>query len=217
MQAESKIAMQDKEGGAGKHLFIKEGEKLEITLNDIRYQLAGNIRNKRIALGLTPEDIETSIGIDRLTLEQYENGCKYISSEVADIFGRLYGGKLYTTYFANIKNIPERAVKYFIVRIPPKSFRPESYPDIIHRPDLSPSKYLLLSYKEDGNWNRYVQVFLKEMNEREDLKRALEELNLRIKTGEDICLICYEKDSSQCHRSLEAMHLMQRGISWQEL
>lgn len=122
---------------------------------------------------------------------------------------------LYTTYLVNARKIPQGVRKYLIVRYSPKGF--QNGKGFIHRPDLSPSKGLLLRYKSDDDWKRYVKQFEWEMENRQDLKKAVEELSTELQKGEDICLVCYEKDYSHCHRYLIAQKLMQKGIEWKEL
>ncbi len=107
---------------------------------------------------------------------------------------------LYTTYLANVKKIPEGVTKLLIVRIPPKHFNFEKNKDIKHVPELSPSKMLLMQYKTEDDWEYYAKQFKKEMENQEDMRKALKELEANLKAGKDICLICFEKNYRYCHR-----------------
>lgn len=124
---------------------------------------------------------------------------------------------LYTTYLARIKRIPEGVKKLFVVRIPPKHFDFEKNPEIKHVPELSPTKMLLLRYKAEDDWNYYVRRFKSEMENRKDMKEALIELETALGNGEDICLICLEKDYKHCHRYLIAQRMMAKGHKWKEI
>jgi len=124
---------------------------------------------------------------------------------------------LYTTYLARVKRIPEGVKKLFVVRIPPKHFNFEENKDIRHVPELSPTKTLLMHYKESEDWSYYTRRFKKEMETRADMKKALEELETDLKNGQDVCLICFEKDYKHCHRYLIAEKMMKKGFDWQEI
>jgi len=123
---------------------------------------------------------------------------------------------LYTTYLANAKKIPPGVKKYLVVRFLPKDFGYNGEGDIIHVPALSPSVTLLLEYKKNKDWDFYVRRFEQEMENRADLKEALKNLYDELKKGQDICLICYEKDFMRCHRFLIAKKLVEKGIEWKE-
>jgi uncharacterized protein YeaO (DUF488 family) len=112
---------------------------------------------------------------------------------------------LYINYLANIKNTPEGVKKYLIVRIPPKHFNFFQNPDIKHMPQLSPSQNLLYSYKNKKiSFDQFKEKFAHEIENRQDMKQAIEELVRDLNRGEDICLICYEEDSNECHRKIIA-------------
>lgn len=84
---------------------------------------------------------------------------------------------LYINYLANIKNTPERVKKYLIVRIPPKHFNFFQNPDVKHMPQLSPSRNLLYSYKNKNmSFDQFKKMFIKEIENRQDMKQAIEEL-----------------------------------------
>lgn len=83
---------------------------------------------------------------------------------------------------------------------------PEAYFEVITRTSksvLSPSKELLYraKYIEKMDFGMYRALFLKEiLNNPKALKR-IEELR-EIAKEKLVFLICYEKDSSKCHRSI---------------
>jgi len=114
----------------------------------------------------------------------------------------------------------EKAINLLIVRNPPVKI-PEHF---IHVPQLSPSRSLFnqaqIWKKELGekeNWfSLYEERFLKEIKERDDLKRAIVKLERRIKEGVDIRLFCYCKDADFCHRKYIGQELEKRGyeVDW---
>lgn len=115
---------------------------------------------------------------------------------------------LYINYLSNEKNTPPGVKKYIVMRMAPKSLDFSKRPDLIYRQDLSPSEYLLKQYKSGKiSLTEMQREFIKEMNTRPDLNKALNEVIADIKTGKDICLICVEEDSDECHRKLEAEYV----------
>jgi len=65
--------------------------------------------------------------------------------------------------------------------------------------ELAPSEELLKDWKEGRiDWVEYERRFRKEMENPESRKR-IQELRNRVKSGENVRLICYEKEPP-CHR-----------------
>ena len=124
---------------------------------------------------------------------------------------------LYTTYLSNMKNVPDDCLKLIITRFPPKWFNANKYPLTYIIKELSPSKELLLKYKQNNNWDWYVKSFKEEMNNRQDMKYALKELEGLLNNNQDVCLVCYEKDYERCHRSIIGQYFEQKRFKWKEL
>lgn len=122
---------------------------------------------------------------------------------------------LYTTYLAKMKKIRlEGTPALFIARYLPHYGLGD---EIIHMPSLSPTPELLLSYKADLDWRKYVARFTLEMLRREDMKDALKRVGNILDSGTDVLLVCYEKDYTRCHRYLLAKHFEYCGYSWKEI
>lgn len=92
-----------------------------------------------------------------------------------------------------------------------------------HVPELSPSWDLFKSYmqlRDTKQWNAdtfrnsYVPIFLKEMMGIEARKKLSELVELD-KQGKRICLICFCRDETLCHRSIIAGILQYAGIQVQ--
>jgi uncharacterized protein (DUF488 family) len=71
-----------------------------------------------------------------------------------------------------------------------------------HHPELAPDEALLKAYREDKDWNAYVEGFGKLIAERD-----------MVSIGHDLlsrwqrpCLLCSEDDPANCHRRLVAEH-----------
>jgi uncharacterized protein (DUF488 family) len=72
--------------------------------------------------------------------------------------------------------------------------------EYVHMVDLGCPKFVRDRYREDGNWKRYTEGFLKHLNTQED---AIAELSTLAATS-NCALLCYEADSNFCHRSMVA-------------
>ncbi len=123
---------------------------------------------------------------------------------------------LYTTYISNMRNLPEG--KYVLVtRWAPKSLDLSKFNDASWEPILAPSDTLLASYKNSAMTK--IEMFNKYKEALSSL--ACEELILslaqKVKQGEDVFLICYEKEVFDCHRSILAQYISDKYmIPWKE-
>lgn len=119
---------------------------------------------------------------------------------------------LYSTYISNIKNLTdeEQSKVLNIARF----FRSDKFRKDIR---LSPSNELLKMYKAGIiDWDEFETEFKIQMSGGLTLI-ALRELYKRLKSGEDIILVCYEKDYTYCHRRLIGEFMMQYDIEYHEL
>ena len=72
--------------------------------------------------------------------------------------------------------------------------------EYVHMVDLGCPKQVRDRYREDGNWKRYTDGFLKHLKKQEAAIVDLSEL-----VGSSNCvLLCYEADFNFCHRSMVA-------------
>lgn len=112
---------------------------------------------------------------------------------------------IYTSYFANIRNLPLTITPVGICVSPPKWFSGENYPL------LAPSRELLSLYKS-GQYTipEYVERYL-----RETLKELCPESvyqELKKKGSPDIALCCYETPRCFCHRHTVSFWFACSGI-----
>ena len=122
--------------------------------------------------------------------------------------------KLYTTYLSNMKKIPEGTLTAIIMRMPPASIH--KMDNVIHVPQLSPKKEVLYAYRNTKDWNEFIKEFNKQMTED---KETMEYISLLMEglDNNDVVLVCCEKDSTQCHRSLIANYIKELGYEIEEL
>lgn len=72
--------------------------------------------------------------------------------------------------------------------------------DYVHMVNLGCPKIVRDRYREDGNWKRYTEGFLKHLKTQDE---AISELSALAKFS-NCALLCYEADSDFCHRSMVA-------------
>lgn len=128
--------------------------------------------------------------------------------------------KLYTTYFAKLKkiNFEKPTALLIIMRMPPIAFL--KYEGAIHAPELSPKSEMLLNYKRDKDFDSFTESFNKQIEDNKETVEAIKNIIecLEDKDGNDICLICCEKDMNECHRSILANYIYKvSGITSEEL
>lgn len=128
---------------------------------------------------------------------------------------------IYLSYLGNHNQFDlSKGVNLLIVRKPPTKI-PKYF---IHVPQLSPSIELFnqaqkwkKEYKNISDWfHLYEEKFRKEMRERNDMIRALNKVEKRVREGKLIRLFCYCKDELYCHRRLIGEELISRGyeVNW---
>lgn len=72
--------------------------------------------------------------------------------------------------------------------------------EYVHMVDLGCPKPVRNRYREDGNWKRYTEGFLKYLNTQDV---AIAELSDLVSSS-SCALLCYEADFNFCHRSMVA-------------
>jgi uncharacterized protein (DUF488 family) len=73
----------------------------------------------------------------------------------------------------------------------------------LYLPVLAPTKEIMRTYREDGNWTRYATRFEALMDER-NIPAGLDRSIFESATG---CLLCSESTPDHCHRRLVAERL----------
>lgn len=113
---------------------------------------------------------------------------------------------LYTTYMSNIKNIPndENTICILVTRWKPRNINSKNFNfDIIWKPNLGPSEVLLTRWKSGNmSWIEYREMYLQEANNNKVFINEMQEIIKYLKEDKNVFLVCYEKDSINCHRSI---------------
>lgn len=79
--------------------------------------------------------------------------------------------------------------------------------DYIHFPDLGCPKTIRNRLREDGNWPRYKQGFLKHL----DTQGAAVADLAKMANNANCALLCFEADPNYCHRSMVADAVVRLG------
>lgn len=77
-----------------------------------------------------------------------------------------------------------------------------------HWRSLGAPKAIRHKLREDGDWDAYQQVYNQSLHENIEV---LETLACKAK-AESICLLCFERNYTECHRSLITKHLIKLGL-----
>ena len=136
---------------------------------------------------------------------------------------------LYTSYLAKLDLIPKNINCILITLYPPDDFVKEktlgNFLQVGYLKDkkvylckyLAPNEEILRAYKMNNNWGLYQESFNKLLDSF-NAKYSMKALSILIEKGFDICLICYEKDHTKCHRTLVAERIEDLyQIEWEEL
>lgn len=114
--------------------------------------------------------------------------------------------KIYTSYFANVKNLRKES----IVPIGIALYPPRWYSGLNLR-KVAPTESILRTKDLDEYTQRYKNEILSHLN----VQSFVEELN-RLTQGRDVALCCYEKPGDFCHRNLLAEKLRECGYEVEE-
>lgn len=116
--------------------------------------------------------------------------------------------KIYTSYFAKVKEIEKRGIMPINIALyPPRFFFGKSIRYV------APSRSILKDTRSDEEYiRRYKAEILADL----DVKRLVADLEA-LSGGKDVALLCYEKPGDLCHRHLLADYMNERGYDVKEL
>lgn len=131
---------------------------------------------------------------------------------------------IYTSYFANVKKLPDNIIPIAICIRPPEGYRGLWYPR------LAPDYEILKRWRRDHDEKDYIKLFKRSVLDNQsvynvlwDIERMLparvrQGLQSSIETSPDwhVALICYEKSEDFCHRHLVADWFKRNGIECDE-
>ena len=116
--------------------------------------------------------------------------------------------KVWTYYYARLKDLPEEILPVSIAGWAPKGWIGEEYKKV------APKKDWFFKYKETGDQEFYKKMYeetvLSQITVRE-IFEDLQEILSKHPGKTDIALVCYEKPEDFCHRHLLASHLSCHG------
>lgn len=118
--------------------------------------------------------------------------------------------KIYTSYFANLKNISKDIVPVSI-----SGRAPEFYKGIEYR-KLAPKYNFFIEYKKNQDESYYVSHYYEEVLNKLECRNVISELS-SLSNGKDIVLLCYENSRSFCHRFLVSEWFSKNGINCSEI
>ena len=116
---------------------------------------------------------------------------------------------LYTSYFANLKNLPKDIVPISICGKAPDWY------DGLQYKRLAPKYDFFKVWKETHDNDYYIKCFREQVLAWLDIKQVCYDLKRMAGTG-NIALICYEKPGDFCHRHLVAEWFQAFGIPVEE-
>jgi uncharacterized protein (DUF488 family) len=77
-----------------------------------------------------------------------------------------------------------------------------------HWRSLGAPKAIRKKLRNDGNWDDYRRVYNQKLHEN---RKVLEELAYKART-ESVCLLCFERNYLECHRSLITDYIIELGL-----
>lgn len=105
--------------------------------------------------------------------------------------------KIYTSYFANLRNIPDSIVRISIAAKTPEFFKWIQYKKV------APKYGFFMEWKKNKDNNFYIEHYQKEVLDTLNPENVYKDLE-NLSGGRDCVLLCYEKPESFCHRHLFA-------------
>lgn len=118
--------------------------------------------------------------------------------------------KLYTSYFGNLRSIPEGTVCISIALTQPKSMRFRTLPE------LNPTWDMLNNYKADGDWSRYTRDYKSQVLATLNPADIVHKIML-MAGGRDAVLLCWEGKDKDCHRHIVTQWLRDAGYHIEEV
>lgn len=121
--------------------------------------------------------------------------------------------EIWTTYFSNVRSLPDNTVPISICGRAPSWWTGKEYRK------LAPKWDFFQRYKETGDQEYYIKNFDARVLAPLNTTMVLSELS-SLSDGKDIALVCYEKPGNFCHRHLVAQWIMKNTNytikEWQE-
>lgn len=131
---------------------------------------------------------------------------------------------IYTSYFAQLRNLPENVIPISICAKAPEWYKGLQYKK------LAPKFDFFMKWKENHDNDYYIKCFNEQVLNNLDKNKVLIDLQLMLpyeirenmddviwnSKNHHIALICYEKPSDFCHRHLVSQWLRDAGLMCNE-
>lgn len=117
---------------------------------------------------------------------------------------------VYTSYFARLNKLPANIFPIAISNTVPKGYTGARYLK------LAPTGGMLWEFKSTNDVGRFTIRYEEDILSNLAIEDILAELSTLSGPNKDICLVCYEKSGSFCHRQLVREWLNQHDISCEE-
>ena len=130
---------------------------------------------------------------------------------------------IYTSYFANLRKLPENIIPISICGKAPDWYKGLQYKK------LAPKYDFFMEWKKNHDNDYYIKCFKEQVLDKlnvDDVVKELDSLLIDVTTTLNykidsmlvprIALVCYEKPSDFCHRHLVADWLMSNGYKVKE-
>lgn len=117
--------------------------------------------------------------------------------------------KIYTSYFSNVRNLPNNIIPIAICGKIKFSWQYPTYKK------LAPRWSFFSKWLENKDNEYYREHFFKEVLEPLNPDQVVKELE-KISGGKDVALICYESPEKFCHRHLVAEWLSKKNYAVEE-
>ncbi len=120
--------------------------------------------------------------------------------------------KFYSSYFGNVDNMVREGYKGVFISI---SLWDKKVWSGYRMRSLNCSRECLMDYKRDGDIDKYIERYKREVLDKKDCKKMVDDLE-KFFGGRDVCFLCYEGKNKFCHRKLVGEWLVSNGYYWRE-
>ena len=121
---------------------------------------------------------------------------------------------IYTSYFANLKSLPDNIVPISICGKAPDWYKGLQYKK------LAPKYDFFMKWKENHDNDYYIKCFNEQVLSKLNVAHVILDFSRMVSVYNldeaSVCLICYEKPTDFCHRHLVADWLNKNGFKCEE-
>lgn len=196
----------------GRRLPMQEGWN-DMRIDAMRYVLQQKFKNPQLMAQL--QQIEGHIQEDNYWNDTFWGVCNGVGEnqlgkllmEIRDMNSKPQY-RIYTTYFANLRNVPENSVVISIAQYNPKGI---NIPRFI---DFAPGQGLLTMYKQgEITEQEYTERYMQMLSNLPNLAKIRAHMaKYTADQDKSLVFVCYEGKNKFCHRHLVAQFFSEFGI-----